>query len=100
MMRLVWQMIIAALAVQAVRAADEPPTFLRDVLPILSKAGCNAGACHAKPDGQNGFQLTVFSYDPKADYHSVVKDARGRRVFPAAPEESLLLLKATEAVPA
>jgi WD40 repeat protein len=75
------------------------PSFMRDVLPVLSKAGCNAGSCHAKPDGQNGFKLTVFSFDPKADYRNVTQDARGRRIFPAAPEESLLLLKATQTVP-
>jgi len=80
-------------------AAEQAPTFLRDVLPILSKAGCNAGACHAKPDGQNGFRLSVFSYDPKSDYDEIVQEARGRRVFPAAPEESLLLLKPTLAIP-
>jgi hypothetical protein len=79
--------------------ADAQPTFTRDILPILSKAGCNAGACHAKPDGQNGFRLSVFSYDPKSDYDHIVKDARGRRVFPSAPEESLLLLKATNTIP-
>jgi mono/diheme cytochrome c family protein len=79
--------------------ASAPVSFVRDVLPVLSRAGCNAGACHAKPDGQNGFRLTVFSYDPKQDYHEIVKDSRGRRVFAAAPEESLLLLKATRAVP-
>jgi len=79
--------------------AKAPVSFVRDVLPVLSRAGCNAGACHAKPDGQNGFRLTVFSYDPKQDYHEIVKDSRGRRVFAAAPEESLLLLKATRAVP-
>lgn len=76
-----------------------PPSFLRDVLPVLSRAGCMAGACHAKPDGQNGFRLTVFSFDPEADYHEIVREARGRRVFPSAPEESLLLLKATNTVP-
>jgi WD40 repeat protein len=75
------------------------PSFIRDVLPVLSKAGCNAGACHAKPDGQNGFHLTVFSYDPKSDYRQILQDARGRRVFPSAPEESLILLKATESIP-
>jgi hypothetical protein len=80
-------------------ATNEPPSFVRDVLPVLSKAGCNAGACHAKPDGQNGFHLTVFSYDPKSDYNGIVKDARGRRVFPSCPEESLILLKATLTVP-
>ena len=75
------------------------PSFVRDVLPVLSKAGCNAGACHAKPDGQNGFKLTVFSFDPKSDYRNIVQSARSRRVFPAAPEESLILLKATDTVP-
>jgi len=85
--------------VEILPATTEPPSFVRDVLPVLSKAGCNAGACHAKPDGQNGFHLTVFSYDPKSDYNGIVEDARGRRVFPSCPEESLILLKATLTVP-
>src|SRR5205823_13387232 len=76
-----------------------PVSFLRDVLPALSKAGCNAGACHAKAEGQNGFKLSVFSYDPKSDYAHIVKDARGRRVFPAAPDESLIIKKPTTAIP-
>lgn len=88
-----------AVPVEIVPASeDAPPTFLRDVLPILSKAGCNAGACHARSDGQNGFKLSVFSYDSKGDYDEIVKEGRGRRVFPSAPEESLLLLKPTLAV--
>ena len=78
---------------------NEPPSFVRDVLPILSKAGCNAGACHAKPEGQNGFRLTVFSFDPLSDHREITQEARGRRIFPASPEESLLLLKPTLAVP-
>jgi WD40 repeat protein len=81
------------------KPATPGPSFVRDVLPVLAKAGCNAGSCHAKPEGQNGFKLTVFSYDPKADFHKIVEDARGRRIFPAAPEESLILLKATETIP-
>lgn len=81
-------------------AFDPPPvSFVRDVLPALSKAGCNAGACHAKAEGQNGFKLSVFSYDPRADYAHIVKDARGRRVFPAAPDESLIIKKPTTAIP-
>jgi mono/diheme cytochrome c family protein len=82
-------------------AAPDPraPSFVRDVLPVLAKAGCNAGACHAKPDGQNGFRLTVFSFDPQSDYRKITEDARGRRIFPASPAESLLLLKATNTVP-
>lgn len=76
-----------------------PPTFVRDILPILSKAGCNAGTCHAKAEGQNGFKLSVFAYDPESDYREIVQESRGRRVFPASPEHSLLLLKPTLTVP-
>lgn len=54
-----------------------------------------AGSCHAKPEGQNGFKLSVFSYDPLTDFAEIVKDGRGRRVSPAAPEASLILLKPT-----
>ncbi|MCC7374371.1 MAG: DUF1553 domain-containing protein [Verrucomicrobiales bacterium] len=78
--------------------AEIAPSFVGDVLPILAKAGCSAGSCHARADGQNGFKLSVFSYDPKADYAEIVKEARGRRVFPSAPDESLLLLKATATI--
>ncbi|MGV3771649.1 MAG: DUF1549 and DUF1553 domain-containing protein [Verrucomicrobiales bacterium] len=77
---------------------QKPLSFVRDVLPVLSKAGCNAGKCHAKPEGQNGFKLSVFAYDPASDYEQIVRAARGRRVFPGAPEASLLLLKPTMAV--
>jgi mono/diheme cytochrome c family protein len=73
-------------------------SFVRDVLPVMAKAGCMAGSCHAKPEGQNGFKLSVFSYDPKSDYREIVKESRGRRIFPAAPEESLLLLKPTATI--
>jgi WD40 repeat protein len=78
--------------------ANSAPSFVRDVLPMLAKAGCMAGSCHAKAEGQNGFKLSVFSYDPKSDFSEMISDAHGRRVFPAAPEESLLLLKPTAAV--
>lgn len=91
--------LTSKLALSPPPAKAEAPSFVRDVLPVLSKAGCNAGACHAKPDGQNGFRLTVFSYDPQADFREITQEARSRRIFPAAPGESLLLLKATESVP-
>jgi len=74
-------------------------SFENDVLPVLTRAGCMAGSCHAKADGQNGFQLSIFSFDPDSDYREIVYDARGRRVFPSSPDHSLLLLKATNAVP-
>jgi hypothetical protein len=88
----------ASIAVTVVASSDEPPSFVHDVLPVLSKAGCNAGGCHAKPEGQNGFKLSIFSFDPQADYRAIVEGDRGRRIFPAAPEESLLLRKPTLAV--
>ncbi len=73
--------------------------FENDILPILSKYGCNSSGCHGKAEGQNGFKLSVFGFDPAADYRSLVKEGRGRRVFPAAPDRSLLLRKASGAVP-
>lgn len=75
-------------------------SFNHEIVPILTKAGCNAGACHAKAGGgQNGFQLSLLGYEPDDDYEALVKGARGRRVFPAAAEKSLLLLKATGELP-
>lgn len=81
--------------------ATSPATisFQNDVLPIMTKAGCMVGACHAKTDGQNGFRLTIYSFDPDSDYREIVYDARGRRISPASPDHSLLLLKATNSIP-
>jgi hypothetical protein len=75
--------------------AAAAPTFERDIQPILTKAGCNAGACHGKARGQNGFQLSLLAFDPDFDFHAIATEARGRRVFPASPENSLLLQKAS-----
>ena len=80
-------------------AAEPPVSFQLDVQPILSARGCNAGACHGKQRGQNGFQLSLLGFDSDFDHASLTKHARGRRVFPAAPERSLLLLKATARLP-
>lgn len=74
-------------------------TYSGDVLPILSRFGCNASACHGKAEGQNGFKLSVFGFDPAADHAALVKEARGRRLFPAAPELSLLLRKMSGQMP-
>ncbi|HEV8061240.1 MAG TPA: DUF1549 domain-containing protein [Gemmataceae bacterium] len=76
--------------------AGYPPVhFGNDVAPLFSKLGCNSGGCHGKASGQNGFKLSVFGFDPQADYDALVKESRGRRVFPAAPEQSLVLRKPT-----
>ena len=68
-------------------------------MPIFTKLGCNAGGCHGKASGQNGFRLSLLGFDPTLDYESLVREGRGRRVFPAAPGASLLLLKPTAQVP-
>jgi hypothetical protein len=73
--------------------------FETDVVPVLSKLGCNASGCHGKAEGQNGFKLSVFGFDPAADHWALTRESRGRRIFPAAPERSLLLTKMTGRVP-
>lgn len=72
-----------------------PVSFQHDVIPVLTKAGCNSGGCHGKAEGQNGFKLSVFGFDAESDHAALTKESRGRRVRPTAPEQSLLLLKAT-----
>ncbi|MGN6136112.1 MAG: DUF1549 domain-containing protein, partial [Aureliella sp.] len=79
--------------------AEQQVDFLKDVRPVLSKAGCAAGACHAAQHGKGGFKLSVFGYDPDADYEQIALGARGRRISPARPDASLLLTKPTMAVP-
>lgn len=78
-----------------VERAQEPRVFHfeNDVVPLLSRYGCNASGCHGKAEGQNGFKLSVFGFDPPADYAALVHESRGRRVFLSAPEQSLLLQK-------
>jgi hypothetical protein len=80
--------------------AAKPLHFVNDIIPILTKADCNTGGCHAKAiTGQRGFRLSLLGFEPEEDYEHIVKEGRGRRVFPPAPEQSLLLLKAANIVP-
>ncbi|MEA3207301.1 MAG: hypothetical protein QOE70_358 [Chthoniobacter sp.] len=79
-------------------AVERELHFINDIEPVLTKTGCNAGGCHGKASGQNGFRLSLFAFEPKFDYDALVNEAHGRRVFPASPEESLLLKKATGAI--
>jgi hypothetical protein len=73
--------------------------FRNDILPVLGKLGCNSSACHAKAEGQGGFKLSVFAFDPVSDHAALTIEQRGRRVFLAAPEHSLFLQKATATIP-
>ena len=73
-------------------------SFDIDVMPILSKAGCNGGGCHGALAGKGGFRLSLFGYDSASDHLAITRDARGRRVDLADPGTSLLLTKPTMAV--
>jgi Protein of unknown function (DUF1553)/Protein of unknown function (DUF1549)/Bacterial Ig-like domain (group 2) len=74
---------------------DLPINFANQVVPIFTKLGCNSGGCHGKSGGQNGFALSLLGFVPELDFQTLVKEDRGRRLLPAAPDSSLLLLKAT-----
>lgn len=76
-------------------AQQIPINFKNQIAPIFTKLGCNSGGCHGKASGQNGFKLSLLGFYPDDDYEFLVKEGRGRRLFPTAPGESLLLLKAT-----
>src|SRR5207253_3474756 len=77
----------------------QPPSFLNDVVPILTRLGCNQGACHGKGTGQNGFRLSLRGYAPDWDYLSLTREFSSRRINTAVPEESLLLQKPLGLVP-
>src|SRR5438132_6664915 len=74
-------------------------SFVRDIMPVLSKVGCNAGTCHGSAQGKNGFKLSLRGYDPVFDHLALTDDIEGRRFNRAAPEQSLMLLKPTGAAP-
>lgn len=85
----------------AVEGADRGPPihFANEIVPLFSKLGCNAGACHGKASGQNGFRMSLLGFEPPFDYQALTREGRGRRVSPAAPAASLLLLKPTGTLP-
>lgn len=78
---------------------DLPINFSNEVVPLFTKHGCNGGGCHGKASGQNGFKLSLLGFEPKEDFEFLTREARGRRLFPAAPERSLLLMKGTAQLP-
>lgn len=84
-------------AVESLTAAG--PKFELDIQPILTSRSCNSGPCHGKARGQNGFALSLLAFDADMDYEAIVTASRGRRLAPSAPEQSLLLAKATGELP-
>jgi hypothetical protein len=73
--------------------------FENDIIPLFSRFGCNSSGCHGSALGQNGFKLSVFGSDWRADYDALVKESRGRRVLATAPQFSLLLAKPSGSAP-
>ncbi len=107
--RVAWSVLAVplVLSLTATLSANEPVSqgqhasvdFLRDVVPVLSKAGCNGGKCHGSFQGRGGFRLSLFGFDANFDREAIVHAARGRRVSVTAPEQSLLLRKPLAEVP-
>ncbi len=83
----------------AVGVDDYAPNYVRDVGPILSRAGCNAGTCHGAAKGKNGFKLSLRGYDPIFDHRALTDDLAARRINMASPDDTLMLLKPTAGVP-
>jgi len=95
-------LLIGLLFVSGSVAADEvtsPVRFGTEIVPVLTRLGCNSGGCHGKATGQNGFRLSLLGFEPEFDYEAIVRESRGRRLFPAAAEQSLVLQKATAETP-
>jgi hypothetical protein len=77
-------------------SAHTPPvSFQNDVMPVFSKTGCNAGSCHGSARGKDGFNLSLYGFDPKGDYYRLTREMMGRRVNVAVPADCLLMTKAT-----
>ncbi len=80
-------------------SASGPLSFKLDVMPVFMRSGCNSGSCHGSARGKDGFRLSLFGFDPDGDYYRLTRELGFRRINLALPEESLLLEKATGAVP-
>ena len=83
-----------------VESANMPEVrFVRDIEPMLSKVGCNAGTCHGSAKGKNGFKLSLRGYDPEFDYQALINDLSGRRFNRVDVDQSLMLLKPLAEIP-
>ena len=91
-LRLISVVLLAAVCGDAAAATPQsvPIDFERDILPIFTRFGCNAGSCHGKQAGQNGFKLSLLAFDADFDFDALTEEGRGRRVFAADPARSLL----------
>ncbi len=76
-------------------ALEPPPHFETEIIPVLTKAGCNAGSCHGAAAGRGGFHLSLWGSDTSADYQAIVQEFEGRRINLSHPQRSLILRKPT-----
>ena len=88
--------VVVFLCVEA-RAGEV--SFRNEVMPVLAKAGCNAGTCHGNKNGKGGFKLSLRGQDPDLDYITLTREVSGRRLNALEPDQSLALLKATTQAP-
>src|SRR5262249_36587940 len=99
-LRVAFKNCTAAAAVWVEWSATARPTgFRTDVVPLLSKAGCNSGACHGNQSGKGGFRLSLRGEDPAFDLQAITRDQLGRRIDCLAASESLIVRKPTGQVP-
>lgn len=89
----------ALILVAALSASAQTPSFVNDVVPILTRLGCNQGSCHGKSAGQNGFRLSLRGYAPEWDHAWITREFTTRRINPTNPEASLFLQKPTGQAP-
>jgi len=87
------------MAATSVARAEDAPSFLNEVVPLLTRQGCNQGSCHGKGSGQNGFRLSLRGYAPEGDYRWITREFAGRRIVPSVPEASLMLRKPIGSAP-
>lgn len=94
-----WQGLAAGANIELSNSqVERTVSFERDIMPVLTKAGCNTGSCHGAARGKDGFRLSLFGYDPAGDYQRITREIGIRRINLAVPEQSLMLLKATGSV--
>ena len=106
--RLLMLLPVAIAALSTCTYADDNPAdnvgsvrtvdFENDLIPVFTKNGCNAGACHGAAIGRGGFKLSLYGGNPKSDFEAIVRQVRGRRINLARPDASLVVLKPTEHV--
>jgi hypothetical protein len=96
---MLWRSLLAIVLLAFVPCFGDEVDFRTDVMAVLSKAGCNLGACHGNGQGKGGFRISLRGQDPEEDWSAIVREQGGRRVNFFEPEQSLIYLKATAAIP-